>query len=145
MRAGLLARPWLIKPNRQEAEELVGFRLSTAARVVRAARALVARGPQLAVVSMGPEGAVLACRASGDAWMAHPPAVKTESAVGAGDSLVAGFVVGWLRSRSLVEALRLGVACGSATAMTPGTELCHRKDVQRVLPRVRIARVSPAG
>ncbi|MBI4341842.1 MAG: 1-phosphofructokinase [Candidatus Omnitrophica bacterium] len=145
LRRGLAARPWLIKPNRQEAETLVGFRLTTEARVVRAARELLARGPELAVVSMGEDGAMLACRATGEMWMARPPAVRVRSAVGAGDSLVAGFVVEWLRSRSPVEALRAGVACGSAAAMTPGTELCHRKDVRRLLPRVRIARLRSAG
>ncbi|MBI3011184.1 MAG: 1-phosphofructokinase, partial [Candidatus Omnitrophica bacterium] len=135
---GLRARPWLIKPNRFEAGELLGARLRRLADVAEAAKRLVARGPSLAVISLGPDGAVLASRMSDRVLMATPPTVPVDSAVGAGDSLVAGFVVGWRRTRSLHEALRLGVACGTAAAMTPGTELCHRADVQRVKPRVRL-------
>jgi len=139
---GLRARPWLTKPNRQEAEELLGTTLPTAARVVQGARDLIRCGAQMAILSLGAEGAVLVQAGSAEAWWAVPPKVKVVSAVGAGDSLVAGFVVGWLRTHSLVEAFRLGVACGTATALTPGTELCHRKDVRRLVGRVRLRRVS---
>ena len=71
-------------------------------------------------------------------WRATPPSVKVDSAVGAGDSLVGGFLIGWLATDSLTDAFRYGVASGAAAAMTPGTELCHREDVRRLLRRVRI-------
>ena len=74
-------------------------------------------------------------------WLAKPPAVTVKSAVGAGDSLVAGVVAAWSKGTSLAEAFRWGIACGAATAMTPGTELCHRRDVERLLPRVTVRRV----
>ncbi|MBI4341297.1 MAG: 1-phosphofructokinase [Candidatus Omnitrophica bacterium] len=138
LRAGLVARPWLIKPNRREAEELLGRSVASRTDAVRALRALLARGPEIAILSLGKDGALLGCAFTGELWEALPPAVRVVSAVGAGDSLVAGFVVGWRRSRSLAEALRLGVACGAATALTPGTELCHRREVRRLLPRVRL-------
>jgi len=141
LRHGLRARPWLIKPNRQEAAECVGRALSSRRRVVQAVCELLRRGPELVVLSMGREGALLGSAQTGAVWSAVPPSVRVTSAVGAGDALVAGFVVGWLRTRSLVEALRLGVACGAATALTPGTELCHRRDVRRLLGRVRVTRL----
>ena len=142
LRAGLAAAPWLIKPNRDEAEELLGRRLRRRRDIVRAAQALTRRGASVVVVSLGAEGAVMAVRPAARVWWARPPRVRVDSAVGAGDSLVAGFLVGWLRHQSLPEALRLGVACGAAAAMTPGTELCHRRDVRRLVPRVTIAEVS---
>ncbi len=141
LRQGLAARPWLIKPNRQEAEEVLGRRLRGRHALVQAARQLVREGAQLAILSVGEDGALLASADTGAVWWAHPPAVRVDSAVGSGDALVGGFLVGWTRRQRLLEAFRLGVACGTATAMTPGTELCHRKDVERLLPRVTVRRV----
>jgi 1-phosphofructokinase family hexose kinase len=137
-REGVKARPWLIKPNREEAEELLGRRLSRRSEAVEAAAHLARQQAQVVILSMGADGAVLAARDHPRVLLAEPPAVKARSTVGAGDSLVAGFVIEWIRSRSYPEALRLGTACGAAAAMTSGTELCHRRDVLRLRPRVRI-------
>lgn len=140
LRAGLKARPWLIKPNREETEELLGRRLGSLAHVQRAAQALQRGGVAVVIVSLGTGGALLAT-AEG-VWHATPPKVKVDSAVGAGDSLVGGFLAGWLKRRSPMEAFRLGVAAGTATVMTPGTQLCHAKDVARVLRRVLVRRLA---
>ncbi len=136
MKQGLLAKPWLIKPNRQEAEELLGRRLAGRRQVIRAAHQLAETHASIVVISLGGEGAVLASR--DQLFVAQSPKVRVGSTVGAGDSLVAGFLLAWLKRRSLIEGLRLGIACGAATAMTSGTELCHREDVRRLLPRVVI-------
>lgn len=152
LRRGVAARPFLIKPNRQEAEELLGRRLRARAALIDAARSLVQRGADVVILSLGGDGALLACAQERAVWWAHPPRVRVDSGVGAGDSLVAGFLVGWLgsaraaanraaRRERFLRALRLGVACGTATVMTPGTQLCHRADVRRLLPRVRIRQV----
>ena len=141
MSLGLAAHPWLIKPNREEAEEILGKRLRRRASLIKAMRMLTAQGSAIAILSLGSEGALMAAAGDSGVWWAQPPMVKTDSAVGAGDSLVGGFLVGWSRGKTLPEAFRLGVACGTATAMTPGTELCHRRDVQRLLPRVRLRRL----
>ncbi len=142
LRAGLAGRPWLTKPNRPEAAELVGERLETFQAIERAARRLAATVASVVIISMGGEGALLAADGGQTALMAAAPTVRVHTTIGAGDSLVAGFVLGWLRTGSLEDALRLGIACGSATAMTSGTELCHRRDVQRLAPRVRIRSLS---
>ena len=142
LRRGLVARPWLIKPNRQEAEELLGRRLSNLRTMVRSALELLARGPSVVILSLGREGAVLASAAPREVWLARAPTVSVGSAVGAGDALVGGFLVGWVTRRPVLEAFRLGVACGTASAMTSGTQLCHRADVRRLLPRVVIRRLA---
>jgi len=72
------------------------------------------------------------------------PVVERKSTVGAGDSLVAGIVAGLGRKMELEEAVRLGVACGAATVMNPGTELCHQKDVYDLFTRTLFER-DPAG
>lgn len=138
LRAGLDARPWMIKPNRQEAEELLQERLTGRAHLIRAAQRLLQRGPEVVIVSLGRDGALMASAHPSGAWLGRPPSVKTDSAVGAGDSLVGGFLAAWVRRQPLIEAFRLGIASGAAAAMTPGTELCHRADAHRLLPRVTI-------
>lgn len=136
LRLALSAHPWAIKPNRSEAEELLGRRLPTLAAAVRGARTLQARGPEVVLLSLGADGVVLATR--DETVAARSPQVRTRSAVGAGDSLVAGFLLACDRGEALTDALRLGTACGAATALTSGTELCHRRDVSRLLPRVTL-------
>ena len=139
--AGLAARPECIKPNRAEAERLLRRRLRTVADVGRAAWALTQRGIGTVIISLGRDGAVMAARGDRDVWMAQSPSVRVDSTVGAGDSLVAGVLTALVRGAPRAEAFRLGIACGAACAMTPGTELCHRGDVQRLLPRVRLRRI----
>ncbi len=141
LREGVKAHPWLIKPNRAEAEELLARRLTTFSETVRAAEHLRQTGIEIVILSLGREGAVMASTRPREVWVVRPPHVRSRSAVGAGDSVVGGFLVGWIQGHSLVEAFRLGMACGTATAMAPGTALCRRRDVRRLLPRITIRRV----
>jgi len=64
--------------------------------------------------------------------------VKVDSTVGAGDSVVAGFVLAHSSGKDLEESVRLACAAGTGTAQTPGTELCHRTDVENLFPQVEI-------
>jgi len=121
---------------------VLGRRLVRREALVDAMARLLRLGPALVILSLGADGALLATAAPFGIWLARPPTVKADSAVGAGDSLVGGFLVGWASGRPLVEAFRLGVASGTAAAMTPGTELCHRADVRRLLPRVAVRRLA---
>ena len=141
LRLGIAERPWLIKPNRSEAAEILGKPIRDTDAAVKAALALRQRGPEKVVLSLGADGALLVCGEPVEVWHAASPGVRVISAVGAGDSLVGGLLQGWVSGRSITEAFRLGVACGAATAMTPGTELCHRKDIERLLPEIRLSRV----
>jgi len=140
LRHGLRAQPWLVKPNRQETEELLGMGLTDNRAVWNAVQRLAASRAQIVLLSLGAGGAVMAT--ADGVWRAKAPTVRVDSPVGAGDSMVAGFVLGWTRRGHLLEALRLGVAAGSASVMTPGTELCHRADVARLRPRVVIRRLA---
>ncbi len=129
----------LIKPNQYELERLTGLSVTTSQEAVLASRRAVELGARVVACSLGAQGAVLV---SGDeAWLAIPPVVKVDSAVGAGDSLLAGALVALAEGRSWPEVLRLGVACGAATATTPGTELCRPETVREILPQVRLERL----
>lgn len=133
----LAERPWLIKPNREELEELVGRELSDQIQVVTAAEEMMLKGAQNVLVSMGGAGAVL-CTADGQRLYLPTPSGRVIGTVGAGDSMVAGFIAGWLREGDMTRALQLGVACGSATAFSEG--LATARDIaaaQVILPVVQ--------
>ena len=92
---------------------------------------IVERGhAELVAVTMGPEGGILAT-AEGHHYL---PAieVETDSAVGAGDSFLAAMVYKLALGWDVLEAFRYGMAAGSAAVMTPGTEMCHPADAERL-------------
>ncbi len=108
-------RPFLIKPNHQELEELAQSRLFTREEIVAQGKRLQEMGAKNVLISLAAEGAVL-LTAEGDIFFGEAPRGKVVNSVGAGDSMVAGFVAGWLKTGSYQEALRLGIAAGSASA-----------------------------
>ncbi|MBE6594396.1 MAG: 1-phosphofructokinase [Ruminococcaceae bacterium] len=128
LRATLGYRPFLIKPNRRELSGLVGRTLSNDGELAAAARELQAAGAQNVLVSLGGEGALL-LDAEGTVHRAPAVGGAAVNTVGAGDSMVAGFLAGI--SRGYDRALRLGLAAGGATAGLPG--LAGRADILALL------------
>ena len=114
----LREKPWLVKPNRDELAALVGKDLPTLNDVIEAAQWLCEQGAENVLVSLGKDGALLCTE--GKRLYQPAPDGKVIGTVGAGDSLVAGFAAGWQRTGDMAQALRLGVACGSATACSEG-------------------------
>jgi 1-phosphofructokinase family hexose kinase len=139
--AGVAARPEIVKGNRRELERLLGRRLDDEQSTIRAARELRAMAIRKAVVTRGREGAIAVC--DDGSWRSRPPRVREVSAVGSGDAFLAGVVFALSRGRATEEALRLGVAAGTASVLTPGTELCHRREVDLLEPRVKVQRIEP--
>ena len=128
----------IVKPSQRELAELVGWEPATALDIERAAHEVLARGSVRAVVaSRGPSGALLAVRGEGAMWF-RPPPVRPVSTVGAGDSMVAGIAASLFRGSNLEDAVRHGVAAGTATVLTPGTRLCARADVERFVDQVTV-------
>jgi fructose-1-phosphate kinase PfkB-like protein len=136
MRSGVSAGPDLIKPNVAEAERLLQRSLPDEEAVVQAARALVARGIETAIISMGARGAI--CATARQTWRVRPPAVKKQSTVGAGDSMVAGVAVALARGGDIETALKLGTAAGAATAASAGTGLGTAEDVMKLRDGVEL-------
>jgi 1-phosphofructokinase family hexose kinase len=136
LRDGLHAKPFLVKPNSAEASALLGRPVRSEEDVVAAGRELLALGPQAVVISMGSKGSMLV--EARRVVRAVPPQVTFQSAVGSGDSMVAGLAVALAEGRDLAEGLRLGSAAGAATATAAGTHLGERAEVERLLPLVRI-------
>jgi 6-phosphofructokinase 2 len=139
LKEGIKAKPNVIKPNVHEAEELLGKHLRSEAAIVKALKLLVDRGIEVAVISRGKDGLIAA---NGEMVLkAIPPQVEVRSTVGAGDSTIAGLVLKLNEGLAIDEACRWAVAAGTAATLTPGTELCRREDVERLLSKVKIKRL----
>ncbi|MBA2133888.1 1-phosphofructokinase [Capillibacterium thermochitinicola] len=122
LREGIKAAPDLIKPNQQELSELLGREITTPAMAAEAAMELRrAYGIAVVVVSLGALGAVMASEEG--TYHAIPPKVKPENTIGAGDSLMAGFIYGMVSDRPLAECLRLGVASGTLAVTDQATSV----------------------
>ena len=124
--------PFLIKPNDHELGEIVGRELKTDAEITAAARVLQESARNV-LVSMAGNGALLVDE-HGEVHRIGCPKGKVVNSVGAGDSMVAGFVAGYLQSRSYAQALRLGTACGSATAFSLG--LATKEKIDELLAQL---------
>lgn len=125
----------LIKPNQYELERLVGRELPSWEDVLAACREVLALGAGTVVVSLGEQGALMV-RPEG-AWRAAAPQIEVQSPVGSGDSLLAGLCVQLAEGWAPPDALRFGVACGTATAMTPGTELGAPEQIEALYHQVQ--------
>lgn len=131
----IAAGVFLLKPSVRELRECVGRELDTEAEQLAAAHELIDRGvTQAVVVSLGSQGALLATARHSQRFSAI--AVRSVSDVGAGDAMVATITVGLSRCWPLSEAVRFGIAAGTAMLMTPGTEAPTRADVERFFEMV---------
>jgi len=139
--AGVAAGPQMVKGNRRELERLLGRHLDDERSTVQAAHEVRAMAVRMAVVTRGREGAVAVC--DDGSWRGQAPRVRAVSAVGSGDAFLAGVVFTLSQGGTMEQALRLGVAAGTACVLSPGTELCHRREVDLLEPRVKVRRIEP--
>ncbi|CAN5768315.1 hypothetical protein BH23CHL2_BH23CHL2_25090 [soil metagenome] len=132
LRAAIDAGVFLIKPNLSELAWLEGeYWIEDGDQLRQAATRLVTEHDcEGVVVSLGAGGA-LAVDRQGMQRIAAPP-VRSQSKVGAGDSMVAGIIWGLEQGLSVLQAALLGVAAGAAAVMTPGSDLCSREDTERL-------------
>lgn len=140
MKTGTLAHPEMVKGNRRELERLVGRHLDDEPSTLAAADEIQRTGVHTVVVTRGREGAVAMTDARCLRGVA--PRVRAVSAVGSGDALLAGVVLTLSRGGTMDEAMRLGIASGTASVLTQGTELCRRREVDILLPRVKVQEIA---
>jgi 6-phosphofructokinase 2 len=139
LREGVRAKPDIIKPNVREAQGLMGVELKTEEDIIYAVKTIVSSGIKIAAISRGKDGMIIADK--DQVLKLTPPNVQVQSTVGAGDSTVAALVLKLSQGGTLEEASRLAIAAGSAATLTPGTELCHKEDVERLLPQVKVEKL----
>ena len=125
--------PFLIKPNNHELGEIFQVKLETREDVAPYARKLQEKGARNVLVSMAGQGAVLLDE-MGQVHMLPAPKGKLVNAVGAGDSMVAGFLAGWLTKKDYEYAFRMGISAGSASAFSEN--LATKKEIEEVYRQV---------
>jgi 6-phosphofructokinase 2 len=122
---------YMAKPNLREMKELLGKPKLTGMELDQAAKEILDKGYcTLLIVSLGEKGAMLARKDMIEYVV--PPVMPVVSAVGAGDSMVAGMVLGCVKGFWPEKAIRYGVAAGTAATMTPGSELCRKSDTDEI-------------
>jgi 6-phosphofructokinase 2 len=135
---------FMLKPSLRELEELTGRRIAGEQDEEEAVQAVIAqRRAEIVVVSLGARGALVGRRG----WSKRVPAIPVEakSTVGAGDSMLAGIVLGLSRGHGLGEAVRFGIAAGTAALLGSGTQLCRRDDAERLYRGFPLSGTSAPG
>ncbi|TGC09543.1 1-phosphofructokinase family hexose kinase [Methanolobus halotolerans] len=126
---------YLIKPNIREFSSLIGQDVMEESDMLEEGMKLIKTGQcKVIVISLGAAGALLVSEEIVERMV--PPTVPISSKVGAGDSMVAGIVLGLSRGKTLRKAVLYGLAAGSAAVMTPGTELCRKEDTDRLYAKM---------
>lgn len=111
--------PFLIKPNIHELEEIFDTKIDCIDSTIFYATKLKDMGAENVLISMGKDGALL-IDSKGKIYLSNAPYGDVVNTVGSGDSMVAGFISGYLKTKEYKEALKLGASCGSATAFSSG-------------------------
>jgi len=138
LRLGIEERPTVVTPNAQEAERLLGRSLLTRTHYLEAATTIRKMGPEAVILSLGSRGAVGAFQIG--LAEAIPPRVDSLCPIGAGDALTAGYTWAIDRKSTPVEAMRWGVAAGTATACLPGMRFASLEQTQEMLRQVEVRR-----
>lgn len=125
--------PFLIKPNNHELGEIFGVELKTREEVIPYAIKMQKMGAANVLVSMAGEGAVLVAE-DGSVHEAPAPEGKLVNGVGAGDSMVAGFIAGWMEKKNYGHAFAMGISAGSASAFSE--QLATKEEVETVYRQV---------
>ena len=122
--------PFLIKPNNHELEEIFHVPMDSKETIVAHAKKMQEMGAENVLISMAGDGAILVA-ADGSVWQSPAPKGNVVNSVGAGDSMVAGFITGYLKSQSYEEAFHMGICTGSASAFSE--RLATQEEVDGIL------------
>lgn len=130
----LAYQPLLVKPNNHELSSIFNVNLETLDDIESYARQILEKGAQNALISMAGEGALLVTKKA--TYFAKPIKGHVKNSVGAGDSMVAGFTGEFVKSGNALEALKWGVACGTATAFSD--DLANIEFIKDIYDKVEV-------
>jgi 1-phosphofructokinase family hexose kinase len=142
LRLGCAEKPYLIKPNADEAHALTGLPVDSTTEIAAAATELRKMGAQNVVISMGKAGALM--QSAEETWLTHSPKIQEKNPIGAGDSMVGGLVWALTQGIALKESLGWGVASGAATASLSGTEVGSRPLIEELFKQVSFEKLETA-
>jgi len=125
LRHGLAASPDFVKPNRHEAEELTGIKITDSQSAQLALRKVVQAGAKSAAISLGENGLIYCAGENETIYSARPPKVKVQSTVGCGDATVAGFAFAAHSGLNAKDTALLAAACGTANCLADAPDKFH--------------------
>ncbi len=139
LKQGIEAKPYLIKPNLRELENLVNRELKEISDVLEACKCIQREGVGIVVASLGEKGALVVSKDR--AFRVYVPCVEVANTIGCGDSMVAGFAVALSKGLEVEEALRLASACGVNNAQYVEIGIVNRDEVYKLIREVRIKEI----
>lgn len=131
---GIKARPYLIKPNKDELEEAFGEKIKSKADVIRISREIINQGVTIVCVSLGKSGAMLVTKEK--AYFSAGADITVRGVQGAGDSLVAGICYAIVHGMSHKDMLRYGVAMAHGSLVLEGTQMCTKESFEDMIPLI---------
>ncbi len=137
LKSALAAGVYLVKPSLSELRDLLGAALDTRADQIKACRVLIEKKQaEVVALTLGEQGAILVTH--DHVLRARALPIEPKSVVGAGDSFLGAMIWALASGHAVDEAFRYGVAAGSAALLMPGTELCQRDDIERLVKHVEL-------
>ncbi len=137
---GLEAKPTIVKPNQSEAERLLNTALITRSQQIDAVQRIKALGPQSVALSLGSRGAIAATTSEGVLEVVPPP-IQSLCPIGAGDAMSAAMVWALTKGESFGDALRWGVAAGTASSKLPGIALANLEQTKEIYAQTQLTRI----
>lgn len=138
---GMEGGPDLVKPNQSEAERLLNTPLITRSQFISAVKSIKSMGPKSVVLSLGSRGMV-ALSHEGEVLEAIPPSIEAVCPIGAGDASAAAIVWSLQRGDSFTDAVRWGVAAGTASSALPGINLANLEQTEAIYAQVTVLKIS---
>ncbi len=132
----LTAKPTMIKPNMDEIRMLTGKAMDSLEELIEEAEKIRKSGVEIVAVSRGSEGSLVVCEEG--VYQASVPRIDAVNTVGCGDSMIAGFAVGFSRGMSMEETIRLASALSAANALRMETGFLITKDMEELLPQIKV-------
>lgn len=137
---GIKASPTLIKPNKFEAEQLLGKKLQNLRDILLAAQELLERGPDIVAISLGSKGVVVADKSTKKFYKGTPPKIQPINTVGCGDAMVAGFALGLHKTLALEDSIRYAIAVATAAALSPVTGEVEVDGIKSIMENLALER-----
>ncbi len=136
LQMGIEAKPTMVKPNIDEIRMLTGKTCDTMEELVQAAKEIYNKGVEVVAISLGADGSIVVCEEG--IYQAIVPKIDAVNTVGCGDSMIAGFAIGFEKGMTMEETLRLASAISAAAALRKETGFFVKEDMERLLPQVTI-------
>lgn len=127
-------KPFLVKPNKKELEEIFEDKIDSDEKIVKYARKLIDQGAENVIVSLGKDGSIFVDNSV--TYKAKPIEGKLINSVGSGDSMVAGYIFGYMKGLSKLDSYKLAIACGNATAFSP--DIAEKELIDDIFKKVEL-------